>query len=81
MKRSTPEASFQTALIHLEQCSGRFNMHLGIGMRSEKSVPIPDVPDTPQTGGTLPVIPLAAGFFGVAAAALMVWKKRGVVKK
>ena len=46
-----------------------------------KDVPIPDVPDTPQTGGTLPVIPLAAGFFGVAAAALMVWKKRGVVKK
>ena len=45
-----------------------------------KDVPIPDVPDTPQTGGTLPVIPLAAGFFGVAAA-LMVWKKRGVVKK
>ena len=46
-----------------------------------KDAPIPDVPDTPQTGGTLPVIPLAAGFFGVAAAALMVWKKRGVVKK
>ena len=46
-----------------------------------KDVPIPDVPDTPQTGGTLPVIPLAAGFFGVAAAALMVWRKRGLVKK
>ena len=46
-----------------------------------KDAPIPDVPDTPQTGGTLPIIPLAAGFFGVAAAALMVWKKRGLVKK
>ena len=46
-----------------------------------KDAPIPDVPDTPQTGGTLPVIPLATGFFGVAAAALMVWKKRGLAKK
>ena len=42
---------------------------------------IPEVPDTPQTGGTLPVLPLAAGFLGVAAAALMVWRKRGLVKK
>ena len=46
-----------------------------------KDAPIPDVPDTPQTGGTLPVLPLAAGLLGVAAAALMVWKKRGLVKK
>ena len=48
-----------------------------------KDAPIPDVPDTPQTGGALPVFPLAAGFLGVAAAALMVWKKRGLelVKK
>ena len=46
-----------------------------------KDAPFPDVPDTPQTGGTLPIIPLAAGFLGVVAAALMVWKKRGVVKK
>ena len=46
-----------------------------------KDAPIPDVPDTPQTGGTLPVLPLAAGFLGVAAAALMVWRKRGLVKK
>lgn len=46
-----------------------------------KDAPIPDVPDTPQTGGTLPVIPLAAGFLGVAVAALMVWKKRGLAKK
>ncbi len=46
-----------------------------------KDAPIPDVPDTPQTGGTLPVIPLAAGFLGVAVAALMVWKKKGFAKK
>ena len=46
-----------------------------------KDAPIPDVPDTPQTGGTLPILPLATGFLGVVAAALMVWKKRGVVKK
>ena len=46
-----------------------------------KDAPIPEVPDTPQTGGTLPVLPLAAGFLGVAAAALMVWRKRGLVKK
>lgn len=46
-----------------------------------KDAPIPDVPDTPQTGGTLPIIPLAVGFLGVAAAALMVWKKRAMVKK
>ena len=46
-----------------------------------KDAPIPDVPDTPQTGGTLPVLPLAAGLLGVVAAALMVWRKRGVVKK
>ena len=33
-----------------------------------KDAPIPDVPDTPQTGGTMPFIPL-------------VWRKRGLVKK
>ena len=52
-----------------------------VQMVTVKDAPIPDVPDTPQTGGTLPILPLAAGFLGVAAAALMVWRKRGVVKK
>lgn len=46
-----------------------------------KDAPIPDVPDTPQTGGTMPIIPLAVGLLMVAGAAVLVWRKRGLVKK
>ena len=46
-----------------------------------KDAPIPDVPDTPQTGGTMPIIPIAVGLFMVAGAAVLVWRKRGLVKK
>lgn len=46
-----------------------------------KDAPIPEVPDTPQTGGNMPIIPIAAGLLMVIGAAVMIWKKRTVVKK
>ena len=46
-----------------------------------KDAPIPEVPDTPQTGGNMPIIPIAAGLFMVVGAVVMIWKKRAVVKK
>lgn len=45
-----------------------------------KDEPIPDVPETPQTGGMMPIIPMAAGLFMVVGVAMMVWKKRILVK-
>ena len=46
-----------------------------------KDAPIPEVPDTPQTGGNMPILPIAAGLLMVVGAAVMIWKKRAVVKK
>lgn len=46
-----------------------------------KDAPIPEVPDTPQTGGNMPVIPIAVGLLMAVGAAVMIWKKRAVVKK
>ena len=46
-----------------------------------KDAPIPEEPDTPQTGGNMPVIPIAAGLLMVVGAAVMIWKRRTVVKK
>lgn len=46
-----------------------------------KDAPIPDVPDTPQTGGNMPIIPIAVGLLMVAGVAVLVWRKRGLVKK
>ena len=46
-----------------------------------KDVPIPEVPDTPQTGGNMPIIPSAAGLLMVVGAAVMIWRRRTVVKK
>ena len=46
-----------------------------------KDAPIPEVPDTPQTGGNMPVIPIAAGLLTVVGAVVIIWKKRAVVKK
>ena len=46
-----------------------------------KDAPIPKVPDTPQTGGNMPVIPIAVGLLMAVGAAVMIWKKRAVVKK
>lgn len=46
-----------------------------------KNAPIPKVPDTPQTGGNMPVIPIAVGLLMAVGAAVMIWKKRAVVKK
>ena len=46
-----------------------------------KDASIPEVPDTPQTGGNMPIIPIAAGLFMVVGAVVMIWKKRAVVKK
>lgn len=40
-----------------------------------KDAPIPDVPDTPQTGGTMPIIPIAVGLLMVVGAVVLVWKK------
>ena len=46
-----------------------------------KDAPIPEVPDTPQTGGNMPIIPIAAGLLMVVGAAVTIWKRRTVVKK
>ena len=46
-----------------------------------KDAPIPEVPDTPQTGGNMPIIPIAAGFFMAVGAAVMIWKRRATIKK
>lgn len=46
-----------------------------------KDAPIPEVPDTPQTGGNMPIIPIAAGLLMVVGAAVVIWKRRTVVKK
>ena len=46
-----------------------------------KDAPIPEVPDTPQTGGNMPILPIAAGLLMVIGAAVMIWKRRTVVKK
>ena len=45
-----------------------------------KDAPIPEVPDTPQTGGNMPVIPIAVGLLMAVGAAVMIWKRRAVVK-
>ena len=45
-----------------------------------KDEPIPDVPETPQTGGMMPIIPMVAGLTMVLGVAVMVWKKRAVIK-
>lgn len=49
--------------------------------RHVKDAPIPEVPDTPQTGGNMPIIPIAAGLLMVVGAAVMIWKRRTVAKK
>ena len=49
--------------------------------RHVKDAPIPEMPDTPQTGGNMPILPIAAGFFMVVGATVMIWKKRALVKK
>lgn len=46
-----------------------------------KDAPIPDVLDTPQTGGNIPIILIAVGLFMVVGPAIMVWRKRELVKK
>ena len=46
-----------------------------------KDAPIPEVPDTPQTGGNMPILSIAAGLLMVVGAAVMIWKRRTVVKK
>lgn len=46
-----------------------------------KDAPIPEVPDTPQTGGNMPIIPIAAGLLMAVGAAVMIWKRRATVKK
>ena len=46
-----------------------------------KDAPIPEVPDTPQTGGNMLVIPIAVGLLMAVGAAVMIWKRRIVVKK
>lgn len=46
-----------------------------------KDAPIPEVLDTPQTGGNMPVIPIAAGLFMAVGAAVMIWKRKTVVKR
>ena len=46
-----------------------------------KDEPIPDVPETPQTGGMIPIIPMAAGLTMVFGVAMMIWKKRLWMKK
>ena len=46
-----------------------------------KDAPIPEVPDTPQTGGNMPVIPIAVGLLMAVGAAVMIWKRRATVKK
>ena len=46
-----------------------------------KDTPIPEVPDTPQTGGNMPILPIAAGLLMVVGAAVVIWKRRTVVKK
>ena len=49
--------------------------------RHVKDAPIPEVPDTPQTGGNMPIIPIAAGLFMVVGAVVMILKKRAALKK
>lgn len=46
-----------------------------------KDAPILEVPDTPQTGGNMPILPIAAGLLMVVGAMVMIWKKRALVKK
>ena len=46
-----------------------------------KDAPIPEVPDTPQTGGNMPILSIAAGLLMVVGAAVMIWKRRAMVKK
>ena len=46
-----------------------------------KDAPIPEVSDTPQTGGNMPILPIAAGLLMVVGAAMIIWKKSAVVKK
>ena len=46
-----------------------------------KDAPIPEVPDTPQTGGNMPVIPIAAGLLTVVGAVVIIWKKRAANKQ
>ncbi len=46
-----------------------------------KDALIPEVPDTPQTGGNMLVIPITAGLLMVIGAAVVIWKRRTVVKK
>ena len=41
-----------------------------------KDEPIPDVPETPQTGGMIPIIPMAVGLTMVLGVAMMVWKRK-----
>ena len=49
--------------------------------RHVKDAPIPEVSDTPQTGGNMPIIPIAAGLFMVVGAVVMILKKRAALKK
>ena len=46
-----------------------------------KDEPIPDIPETPQTGGMIPIIPMAAGVLFAASAAVYVFRKRKSVEK
>ena len=39
------------------------------------------MPDTPQTGGNMPILPIAAGLLIVVGATVMIRKKRALVKK
>ena len=46
-----------------------------------KDEPIPNVPETPQTGGMMPIIPIAAGFLFAASAAVYIFRKKNSVEK
>lgn len=44
-----------------------------------KDAPILEVPDTPQTGGNMLILSIAAGLLMVVGATVMIWKKRALV--
>ena len=46
-----------------------------------KDEPIPDVPETPQTGGMMSIIPMVAGLLFAASAAVYIFRKRKSVEK
>ena len=44
-----------------------------------KAAPILEVPDTPQTGGNMPILSIAAGLLMIVGATVMIWQKRALV--